>query len=429
LPAVLEAARRQLRHPPAIHTQTAIQQNEGSIALLEKTLQPFADALPPALRDSLLIARDAAVRELRTFGRWLRDDLLQRSTGAFRLGRERYARKFALQLDTDMPPETLLAEAERLLEVTTGEMDRIATSLFPSLFPGTAPPAQRADRIRRVLDRLAEDHPSDSSIVTQAKADLDLARSFVREHDLVRVPDEPLDIIVMPEFQRGVAVAYCDSPGALEENGKTFFAIAPTPEYWSADRKASFYREYNTYMLKNLVVHEAMPGHFLQLITANRAETPTLLRSVFPSGVFAEGWATYCEQLMAEAGFGGRQVKMQQLKMYLRLLINAIIDQRVHTGDITERDAMELMMVRGFQEEGEAAGKWRRACLTSVQLSSYFYGNIRMRELRQRAEAQAGKSFSLRAFHDRLLSFGTISPKYHPMLMKLPAPGPVVAER
>jgi uncharacterized protein (DUF885 family) len=429
LPAVLEAAQRQLKRPPAMHTQTAIQQNKGGIALLESTLPGFAEKLPAPLRDSLYAARDSAVSALRAYGRWLHADLLQRSTGEFRLGRDRYARKFALQLDTDMAPEQLLAEAERLLAECTDEMDRTATSLFPALFPGAPLPERSDDRIRRVLDRLAEDHPDDSTIVGQAEADLVEARDFVRTHDLVTVPDEPLEIIVMPEFQRGVAVAYCDSPGALERDGKTFFAIAPTPEHWTHARRLSFYREYNRHMLKNLVVHEAMPGHFLQLVTANRAEAPTLLRSVFPSGVFAEGWATYCEQLMADAGFGGQEMKMQQLKMYLRLLINAILDQRVHAGGITEREAMQLMMERGFQEEGEAAGKWRRACLTSVQLSTYFYGNLRMRELRQRAEAEAGSSFSLRGFHDTVLSYGTISPKYHPMLMKLPAPEQPMAQR
>ncbi|MCB2206121.1 DUF885 domain-containing protein [bacterium] len=426
---VLGCARVNLQHPPLIHTQTAILQNAGSIALLEVTMQPFIDSLPPALRDSVSIARDAAVQELEAYELWLRNELLDRSTGDFRLGEELYSRKFALQLDTDLAPQELLEEAERLLDVTTEEMDRVASSLYAKLMPEAPLPAERGERIRAVLDLLAQDHPSDSTIVGLAETTLEEARAFVLKHQLVTVPKEPLDIIVMPEFQRGVAVAYCDSPGALEKNGKTFFAIAPTPEHWPESRRASFYREYNTHMLKDLVVHEAMPGHYLQLVTANHAETPTLLRNVFPSGVFAEGWATYCEQFMADAGFGGEAMHMQQLKMYLRLLINAIIDQRIHRGGMSEAEAMDLMMRRGFQEEGEAAGKWRRACLTSVQLSTYFYGNMKIRQLRDRVQAAEGEQFSLRAFHDRLLSFGTINPKYHPMLMKLPAPSPPVAAR
>jgi hypothetical protein len=429
LPAVVSAARTNLVAPPMIHTQTAILQNEGSLTLLRETLQPFVDSLRGPLRDSLITAREAAIALLQTYGHWLRTDLLQRASGDFSIGPDLYRRKFALRLDTEMKPEQLLAKAEALMEETTEEMDRLSTELFPAFFPDRSIPGNRDRRIRAVLARLSEDFPSDSTIVAQAERDLREAEAFVRDRRLVTVPTDVLDIIVMPEFQRGVAVAYCDSPGPLEKNGKTFFAISPTPGGWTQLQKESFYREYNDHMLKNLVVHEAMPGHFLQLVTANSVAAPTLLRSVFPSGVFAEGWATYCEQLMADAGYGGAGMKMQQLKMYLRLLINAIIDQGIHASGMTRQQGMRLMMERGFQEEGEASGKWRRACLTSVQLSTYFYGNLMMRELRTRSQAQQGTEFSLAEFHDQVLSHGTISPKYLPMLMKLPAYPEAVASR
>ncbi len=421
IPGVLVAARTNLRKPPSLHTETAILQNEGTIALLNTTLQPLIDSCPTTLRRELLGARDSAVASLREYGEWLKTDLLPRSSGDFRLGKERYEKKFGHRLDTEMKPAELLALAERDLEATTAAMHGVASELHARLFPGDPADKDTVALIRRVLDHLAADRPDDGSIVDRTRADLEELLRFVREHDLVSLPVDPIDIIVMPEFQRGVAVAYCDSPGALEKNGKTFFAIAPTPAHWTAARKESFYREYNNYMLKNLAVHEAVPGHFLQLTAANRAKAPTLLRSVMSSGVFAEGWATYCEQMMADAGFGGPGVRLQVLKMRLRLLINAIIDQRIHAEGMTEREAMTLMMEKGFQEEGEAAGKWRRACLTSAQLSTYYYGNIKVGELRRRAERKAGSAFSLKAFHDELLSYGTISPKYHAMIMKLPA--------
>jgi uncharacterized protein (DUF885 family) len=173
-------------------------------------------------------------------------------------------------------------------------------------------------------------------------------------------------------------------------------------------------------MLKDLAVHEAMPGHFLQLAVAKHSKAPTLVRRLFPSTVFAEGWATYAEAMMADAGFGGLEMKMQQLKMYLRLLINAIIDHRIHAMGMRESEAIRMMTRQGFQEESEAAGKWRRACLTSVQLSTYFFGNLKIRDLRSRYEEREKQDFDLKTFHDELLSHGTISPKYHPMLMKLP---------
>lgn len=429
IPAVLEAARKNLKTPPSIHTETAILQNQGTIALLNQTLEPFIIQCDAALQNDLRAAREVAVQALQAHEAWLKTELLPRSTGDFRLGAETYAKKFAMRLDTDMKPAELLALAEADLAATTAAMHAVATELFPRLLPGEALPADTAQLIRTVLDRLADDRPADSSIVDRTRAYLEEVRRFVAEKDLVSLPNDPIDIIVMPEFQRGVAVAYCDSPGALEKNGKTFFAIAPTPDDWTPARKESFYREYNNHMLRNLTVHEAIPGHYLQLAAANRAEAPTLLRAVFSSGVFAEGWATYSEMMMSDAGYGGPELRMQVLKMRLRLLINAILDQRVHAMGMTEREAMDLMMKRGFQEEGEAAGKWRRACLTSSQLSTYFYGNIKVSDLRRRAERKAGESFSLKAFHDELLSYGTISPKFHPMMMKLPAGDGEVARR
>lgn len=421
IPAMLAAARTNLTTPPSIHTETAILQNAGTIALLNETLESFIEKCDRALQQEVRAARDSAVAALEAHGAWLKTELLPRSSGEFRLGDDRYARKFALRLDTDMAPRELLARAEEDMRVTTAAMRDVAAELHPRLFPGTALPADTAQLIRMVLARLADDRPSDSTIVDRVRGDLDEVRRFVAEKQLVTLPTEPIEIIVMPEFQRGVAVAYCDAPGALEKNGKTFYAIAPTPDDWTAERRTSFYREYNHFMLKNLTVHEAIPGHYLQLTAGNRAAAPTLLRAVFHSGVFAEGWATYCETMMADAGYGGAEVRMQVLKMRLRLLINAIIDQRIHAMGMTEGEAMALMMERGFQEEGEAAGKWRRACLTSTQLSTYFYGNIKINELRRRAEQRAGSAFVLRAFHDELLSHGTISPTFHPMLMKLPA--------
>jgi len=219
-------------------------------------------------------------------------------------------------------------------------------------------------------------------------------------------------VMELPEFQRGVAIAYCEPPGALEPKGETFFMVSPTPADWSAERKLSFYREYNDYMLHDLTVHEAMPGHYLQLAHANQFRAPTLVRAIWMSGTFVEGWAVYTERVMADAGFGGPEVKMQQLKMRLRAIINAILDQKVQAGSMTEREALDLMMQRGFQEEGEAVGKWRRACQSSTQLSSYFVGAIEHDDMRAAAEKKEGAAFNLKRYHDRVLSFGSPAVKY-----------------
>jgi uncharacterized protein (DUF885 family) len=241
----------------------------------------------------------------------------------------------------------------------------------------------------------------------------------VKSHNIVAVPTAPLDVIVMPEFKRGQSIAYCDSSGPLEKNGKTFFAVAPTPNDWQKPRKDSFFREYNNFMVRDLTVHEAMPGHYLQLCHSNEFHAPTLVRAIFESGPFIEGWAVYTEQVMAEQGYGGPEVKMQQLKMRLRAIANSLLDQGIHAGNMTEQQAMDLMMKETFQEEGEAVAKWKRARLSSAQLSTYFVGATEHLDMRAAAQKKLGKDFDLRKYNDQVISYGSPPVKYVRELMGL----------
>jgi len=227
---------------------------------------------------------------------------------------------------------------------------------------------------------------------------------------------DPVEVIVMPEIHRGVAVAYCDPPGPLDPpDAPTFFAISPTPADWPAERVASFYREYNVHAMRNLVIHEAMPGHVLQLAHSRRGPVPTKVHQAFWSSPFVEGWAVYAEQQMVRHGFGGPQVHMQQLKMRLRSAINAVIDVRVHCDGLSRDEAMALMVGRGHQEDGEATGKWRRAVLTSAQLSTYHVGVTQVTEIAQQLRA-VRSSWSAREVHDALLSHGNPPPRHLPAL-------------
>jgi len=223
----------------------------------------------------------------------------------------------------------------------------------------------------------------------------------------------------MPEFKRGVAIAYCDSAGPLEKTPKTFFAVSPTPKDWTKEKKESFFRENNNYFIRDLTVHEAMPGHYLQLAHSNEFKAPTLVRAIFQSGTFIEGWAVYCEQMMAEQGYGGPEVKMQQLKMRLRAIANAILDQSIHAGNMTEEQAMDLMTKATFQEQGEATLKWKRARLTSTQLSTYFVGVSEHLDLRAAAQKKFGKDFDLKKCNDQVISYGSPPVKYVRELMGL----------
>ena len=420
IPAVLTAAQANLQRPPRIHTETVIGQTRGEISLILDDLGMFLDQ-EPDLRSSFTGPRARAIAALDQHAQWLENELLPRSDGEFRLGRELFERKLQLTLETDISIDEIQAAAAQDLENTLAAMLTIATPMYVNDNPEGPNPdnVDPAQVIAHVLDSLADIHPNADNIVTKARTGLVTITDFVREHHLVTVPDDPVEIIVMPEYQRGFAIAYCDAPGPLADNEKTFYSIAPPPESWSAESKESYFREYNDFMLQNLTIHEAMPGHYLQLAHANAFHGDTLVRALFGSGVFIEGWATYAEQIMAEHGYGAPSVPMQQLKMRLRLIINAMIDYRLHCEGLTEAEAMDLMTRRGFQEEGEAAGKWRRAVMSSCQLSTYYVGNLEMNRLRDLAQQQHGDQFKLGKFHDELLSFGSPAPKHIQTLMEL----------
>jgi uncharacterized protein (DUF885 family) len=411
IPAIVAVAKQRLAHAAKVFTETAIQQNKGLIALVETQL-PARFAEVPAEKDRLTAAATRAAAALHDLQRFLETDLLPRSDGSFRLGRERFARKLAFALGDDIDIDTVAADARALLTRTQAEMVDTAKQIWADDKLGKLPALDTAEQqkafVKRVLDHVAADRPTNQTILADARRWLDKATAFVRDQNLVRVPDEPVAVIEMPEYKRGIAVAYCDSSGALEATPQTFFAISPTPSDWPRPRAESFYREYNQAMLAELTIHEAMPGHYLQLMHNNQFASK--LRAVFASGPFVEGWAVYAEWMMAEHGFGGPRVKLQRQKMVLRLSANAILDHDIHAGAMDEQAALALMKNEAFQEDGEAVGKWKRARLSSAQLTTYFYGFTELLKLRRTIESQPG--FSERAYHDRLLSWGSPPMKY-----------------
>jgi uncharacterized protein (DUF885 family) len=420
IPRVIGQAKANLQHPPRVHTETAIEQTQGAINLVRQQVALLLDQAPQMKKD-LAPLQEQTAAALEDYTKWLQNDLLPRSDGNFRLGSEKYRKKLHFALASDLSMEEIMKRAQADLQQTQTAIYETALPLYKKYSPNPDP-ATLADKHKvtaAVLDKLAEQHPNDATIVDFAKTVVTEATSFVRQHDLVTVPNVPLDVIAMPEFKRGVAIAYCDAPGPLEKNGKTFFAVAPTPKDWSKERKESFFREYNNYMIRDLTVHEAMPGHYLQLAHANEFRAPTLVRAIFRSGPFIEGWAVYCEQLMAEEGYGGPEVKMQQLKMRLRTICNAILDQSIHAGNMTEKEAMELMTKEGYQQEGEAVAKWKRARLSSAQLSTYFVGATEHLDLRAAEQKKLGSDFNLKEYNDQVISYGSPPVKYVRELMGL----------
>jgi uncharacterized protein (DUF885 family) len=401
IPDALDTAREVLADSPRIHVETAGGQFRGTASLVRDQVPALA-AEAPSLWSTVEPAAADAAAALESFADWLDGRAALAEPGRDpRLGRRLWEAKLWHTLDTELTAADVYRLAWENLERVSEAIRQAAAELVGG----------RADddTVRLALDRLAEQHPDDSSIVDLARETLAETTAFVQTADLVSLVDDPCVIQTMPEFARGVAVAYCDPPGPLETAAvPTFYCIAPTPSGWPAERVESFYREYNNHMVRNQTVHEAMPGHFLQLAHSRRYRGSTRVRSIIHSGPFVEGWAVYAERLMVEHGFGGLPVRMQQLKMQLRMTINAIIDQAVHCDAMTEGEAMALMTQRGFQEEGEAAGKWRRSLLTSTQLSTYFVG---YQEVAALAEARPA-GVPQRAWHDRMLAHGSPAPRH-----------------
>ncbi len=413
LPAVIKQAKANLQNPPRVHTATAIDQVRAAVAFYIMGLNPLLDKAPDLKKEMGPLQKETAAL-LEQYMKWLITELLPRSKGDFRIGAEKYQKKLKFVLGSDLSVEEIRQRAQADFDQTKAALYETAVPLYKTNFPKDDPKnlADKNKVIAAVLNKLGEKSLDPTRLVPFCDGAVKEATDFVRKKDFVTVPSAPLEVIEMPEFKRGEALAYCDAPGALEKNGKTFFAVSPAPNTWPALRVATFYREYNEYMAREVTAHEAVPGHYLQRAHSNQFQAPTGVRAIFRSAAFAEGWAVYGEQLMAEAGYGGPEVKMQQLKMRLRVDANALIDQGVHARNMTNREAMLLMMKDAFQEDGEATAKWKRAMLTSAQLSTYFVGMSEMLEMRDKAKAQQGQNFNLKKYNDQVLSYGTPPIKY-----------------
>ena len=409
-PRMVDQAMANLKNPPKIHTETAINQNRGTVALLEGDLRREAEKIPRKGKD-LEKALEPALEALQRFQEFLEKDLFFRSKGDFRLGDRLYRKKLKLTLMSPMSSEEIVDRARIEMEKLHGEMYELAAPIYAEMFPGEPVKVEsKEDRkhvIKTVLDEISRDHPDPADLLDACRNANDEAAAFVREKGIITLPKEPLEIIWAPEFSRGVAVAGLRSPGPLDREMKAFYVVSPVPDEWTPDQVDSYLREYNNEMIRILTIHEAMPGHYVQLAYSNRF--PSLVRAVFSSGTFVEGWAMYSERMMLEEGFRGGDPKLwlQRKKFYLRAVINALLDPGIHRGGMTEYEAMKLMIEEGFQEESEASGKWRRACLTSSQLSTYFVGYKEVTALREDAEKQWGKKFKLGEFHEKLLSYGS----------------------
>ena len=397
---------------PKIHAETAVKQNKGVLSILDNLVVPQKNKLKKRYRKQLNKAMETARNENAKHQKWLEEEVLPKANGNFRIGPKLYDKKLAFTLQTPLTRYQILEKAESELVKTRSHMYDIAKSVYKGMHPYTEFPevpteAYQQAVIRAALEEAYREIPDKEGIIDFARSSIRIAEDFVKEAEILTLPSDPVEIIIMPEFRRGVTLAYCDSPGPLETGLKTFYAVSPLPEEWTEKQVHSYLREYNQRSVHNLTIHEAMPGHFVQLAHSNRY--PSTLRAVLSSGVFIEGWAVYVERVFLEEGFLDHDPLMQLiiLKWYLRAIANAMIDQKIHAGGMSYDEAMELMIEDTFQEEREAAAKWIRAQLTSAQLSTYFVGFLEHYSLREEVQKRRGAKFVLKDYHDEELSFGS----------------------
>ena len=390
IPALVEQAKVNLADSPEVWNRVAREENEGNIGLIDHTLR---DAAPASLKEAYASAATSAIAALKDLNTFLASTLAKK-TSDWRLGKDKYARKFAYVLSTDQTPEQLLAQAEADLQATRMEMETLAA-------PKT---------ITQALDEIAKQHATPDTYMADARKTLEQATTFVREKDLVTLPSgENLQVIETPVFMRGIyGVGGFNAAPPLQPELGAFYWVTPIPKDWPKERIESKLREYNAYGIQQLTIHEAMPGHYVQLEYANRVQPQSrrILRNVFGNGAYVEGWGFYVQQLMSdEAGYlnNSSALRLTWLKQKMRGLANAILDVRLQTMGMTDQQALDLMISGTYQEREEAMAKLQRAQLSSTQLPTYYAGLKGWLHAREQYKQAKGAAFSLRDFHDRAL--------------------------
>ena len=411
LPAYLEQSRAALvpARVPRVHAETAAKQNAGLNSLIDgflaqKTILPGPD------QARLEQAAAKAKAGVAAHQAWLDKTLVPNAKGNERIGASLYDEKLRLALNSPLSRQDIRARAEREVADLRSKMYDVAGGMLKGKAGAPAAPAnptpdQQQAVIEAGLAIVYGDIPARDAVIPFAKETLNQAVAFAKSKDLIGFPKADFSIIEMPEFQRGVAVAYADMPGPLEKDQSGFYAVMPIPSDWTQEQTGSFLREYNKWAIHELTIHEAVPGHLLQLAHSNLYKSR--LRGVLQSGPMIEGWACYTQDVMADAGYLNRDPRylLAHYKFQMRMPINAILDQDFHVGSMTRDQAIQLMTKMAFQQEREAAGKWTRMQLSSAQLPTYFVGYQEWKDFRAAAEKQPG--FNLRRFHDAALSHGS----------------------
>ncbi len=409
IPAFLTTAQHNLEDSPLLWNQVAQQENEGNITLIYKTIR---DKVPADGKARFNTAATSAIAALRSFNTFLKEDLSHRQSG-WRLGPANYAAKFRLTFAGGTTPEQLLSDAESKLKAIRQDMHRRAKALYGKYYPGQSVPPDENVVVSQVLAKIAEQHAAPADYLDAARADLAEATAFIEAHHLLSLPGKStLQVIPTPVFMRGLYGVGGFSPApALQPSLGSFYWITPFTPQMAPERIESKLREYNRYGLQLLTVHEAMPGHYVQFEYADRVqpESRRVLRAVFSDTPYVEGWAVHATEMMIDAGYQqSPEMQLTWEKHLLRVVSNSILDIKLQTQDMTDRQALDLMENQTFQEKEEAELKLRRAKLSSCQLPTYFVGWRAWDRLQEEVQRTAGSGFRLNRFNEEALNEGAV---------------------
>ncbi|MCE3264516.1 MAG: hypothetical protein K0R43_3595 [Pseudoduganella sp.] len=411
VPAYYEAARNNINHPTREHVQLAIAQAPGVLAVLSDLDRQAQDSILNENEKSLFAQRIVAAKvAVEAYVAWLGelDKSLAVSGGRpFRIGKELYEAKFGFDIQAGSNAEQTYQKALATREQLLSNMDRIADDLWPKHMGSTSKPSDRFAKIGMMIDKLSSNHVAREEFFPEIRRQIPVLQDWVVKNNLLTLdPNKPLVVRETPAYQRGVAGASIEAPGPYRPHDRTYYNVTPLDDV-APEQAESTLREYNHWILQILNMHEAIPGHYAQLVYANKS--PSIVKSIFGNGAMVEGWAVYSERMMLESGYGNNEPEMWLMysKWNLRSVTNTILDYSVHVLGMTEPQAIDLLTRQAFQTAAEAREKWRRAQLTSVQLTSYFSGYSEIMELREQRRAALGSKFSLKDFHEDFLSYGS----------------------
>ena len=424
IPRFLNQAKAELLDADPIFISTAVEENEGNVNQVDEVASDVPAESPLKARYDK--AAPAAKKALADFNTWMNNDLSKHPTHGrtWRLGQEWYAQKFRYVMETSIEPSQLLKDADAELARNRAEMMQLALPLYKQWFPGQDDYAsltahERENKIiPAVLNKISDEHAQRDQLLEEVKADLEGIKQFIREKKIVALSSrDNLKVIPTPEFMRGIySVAGFHNAPPLEPNAEAQYWVTPIDPKAPAPKAESKLREYNNYTLKWLTIHEALPGHYIQFEHANDVQPVTrrLVRNLFGNGPYIEGWAEYIADVMTNQGYldSSPKFRLMRMKVWLRAIANTILDVRMQTMNMTDQQAMDLMLNETFQTQAEADGKLRRAKLSSTQLPTYFLGNRQWWTLRKKYEAAKGSGFTLEEFHNQALDQGPLPLEY-----------------